>query len=300
MKRAASWAFLLVELAIATALIFVSTSLIFGQEKVEKLDKSAYKAEKMKYKEFCSSENWSNGEKVSFKDLREKTIPATGSISVDGGKNGGIRIVGSNRSDVLVRACVHAWATTEEAAKSLASSVTISTSGGVIKADSPRDENLGVSFEILVPRSTNVDLKAHNGGIGISGVEGRLEFETQNGGVSLVDVAGDVRGRTTNGGVNVKLAGNTWKGNGLDVVTTNGGVHISVPETYAATFEMGTTNGGFKSDIPALNVTQEDVKGPTHYQRGTRLNTVLNGGGAPIKVITTNGGVKISSANSVD
>lgn len=284
--------------ALAAALLFVSTTFLFGQEKekVEKLDKLVHKAEKVKNKEFCGGESWSNGEKVSFKELREMTIPATGSLSVDGGKNGGIRVKGSDRSDILVRACVQTWGTSEEAARAVASGIRISN-GGTIRADAAAEENWGVSYEIHVPRSTDLNLKAHNGGIGIAGVEGRLEFETLNGGVSLMDVAGDVRGKTTNGGVNVMLAGNSWRGSGLDVVTTNGGVHLSIPETYAANIETGTTNGGFKSDIPALNVTTENVKGPERHNRATRLNTSLNGGGAPIKLLTTNGGVKISSAS---
>ena len=115
-----------------------------------------------------------------------------------------------------------------------------------------------------------------------------------------MDVAGDVKSRTTNGGVNVALAGNSWKGSGLDVTTTNGGVHLSMPDSYAANIETGTTNGGFHSDIPALSVSQEDVKGPTRHQRATRLNTVLNGGGAPIRLITTNGGVHISGVSKVN
>jgi hypothetical protein len=32
--------------------------------------------------------------------------------------------------------------------------------------------------------------------------------------------------------------------------------------------------------------------------RGVRINTDLNGGGAPIRVVTTNGGIKISSSSS--
>ena len=86
----------------------------------------------------------------------------------------------------------------------------------------------------------------------------------------------------------------------MDVTTTNGGVHLSMPETYAANVETGTTNGGFKSDIPALNISQEDYKGDSfRHSRAKRLNTVLNGGGAPIRVITTNGGIKISSSGNV-
>ncbi|MDQ6788153.1 MAG: hypothetical protein M3033_15215, partial [Acidobacteriota bacterium] len=76
----------------------------------------------------------------------------------------------------------------------------------------------------------------------------------------------------------------------LDVQTTNGGVRLSLPETYAAHIETGTVNGGFKSDISALNIDR------TERSRPARINTDLNGGGAPIRVITTNGGVKISSA----
>jgi hypothetical protein len=285
---------LILKAAVAAALLFISTTILFGQEKADAKD--AYKAEKIKNKEFCSGENWSNGDRVSFRELREMTLPATGSLAVDGGRNGGIKVKGSQTSEIVVRACVQTWGTSDEAARAVASGITIST-GGTVKANAPSEENWGVSFEILVPRSTDLNLKAHNGGIAISSVEGRIEFETMNGGVSLTDVAGDVKGRTTNGGVNVALAGNSWKGSGLDVITTNGGVHLSMPETYAANIETGTTNGGFRSNIPALNVTTEDVRGPERHQRATRLNTALNGGGAPIRVITTNGGVSISSAS---
>ena len=281
---------LVLKAAVATALLFLSTTILFGQ--AESAGKQAFK---VKNHEFCSGENWSNGngDRVSFRDLREMTIPATGSLSVDGGRNGGIRVKGSERSDIVVRACIQTWGVSDEAAKAAAAGIRIST-GGTIKAEAPGEENWSVSYELLVPRSIDLNLKAQNGGIGISSVEGRLEFETQNGGVHLDNVAGDVKGRTTNGGVHVDLAGNSWKGSGLDVSTTNGGVHLSMPTSYAANVETGTTNGGFHSDIPALSVNQEDVKGPTRHQRATRLNTVLNGGGAPIRVITTNGGVHIS------
>lgn len=290
---------LVLKAAMAAALLFLSTTILFGQEKekVEKLDKHVYKAEKIKHKEFCASDSWSNGDKVGFKDLREMTLPASGSLAVDSGKNGGIKVKGSERSDILVRACIQTWGTTEEAARAVASNVRISTGGTVKAENSVSDENWAVSYEVLVPRSTDLSLKAHNGGIGISSVEGRLEFETLNGGVSLMDVAGDVKGRTTNGGVNVALAGNSWKGNGLDVSTTNGGVHLAIPETYAANIETGTTNGGFRSNIPALSVNTEDVKGAERHQRATRLNTALNGGGAPIRLMTTNGGVNINSTS---
>ena len=292
--KTTSLVILILKAAIAAALVFASTTILFGQEK-EKLDKLAYKAEKAK-KEFCSQDTWSNGDKVGFKELREMTIPATSSLSVDGGKNGGIKVKGSDRSDILVRACVQTWGTSDEAARAVAGGIRIST-GGTVKAEAASEEGWGVSYEVLVPRSIDLNLKAHNGGIGIAGVDGRMQFETLNGGIHLMDVGGDIRGRTTNGGLHIALGGNSWRGSGLDLTTTNGGVHLSIPETYAANIETGTTNGGFHSNIPALSVTTEDVKGAERRHRATRLNTSLNGGGAPIRLLTTNGGVHIDSAS---
>lgn len=249
---------------------------------------------KEKHKEyaFCSGDSWRNGDKVSVKDLRESTAAATGSLNVDGGRNGGVSVKGENRSDVLVRACVQAWGANDAEAKSIASGIRIET-GGTIKAESSSDDNWGVSFEILVPRNTSLNLTAHNGGISIKSVDGNIEFNTTNGGVSLADLSGTVKGRTTNGGVNVSLTGNSWKGSGMEVVTTNGGVNLTVPEGYAAQFETGTTNGGFKSDVAALTVETENERGG--WQRSKRVVASMNGGGAPIKVVTTNGGIRIGS-----
>jgi DUF4097 and DUF4098 domain-containing protein YvlB len=283
--------------AIAITLTVICVSLLFGQEKAEKAEKAqkANKAEyKTKHKEFCSGDNWSNGDKVSFRELREMTIPATGSLAVDGGKNGGIRVSGTNPSEIVVRACVQTWGTSEEAAKAIAANIKINTSG-TVKAENADESNASVSYDIRVPRSTDLRLNAHNGGISIGSVEGTLEFETMNGGLHLSDIAGSVRGRTTNGGVHVQLSGSSWKGSGLDLMTTNGGVHLSIPESFAAHFETGTVNGGFHSNIAAMSVPEDKDK--EHWgNRKKNISVDLNGGGAPVRLITTNGGVHINSS----
>ena len=277
-------------LGLAALMLFVCAGVILSQEKAAKAHK-AHKGE-YKQKEFCSNDNWSNGEKVSAKDLRELTLPASGVLNIDAGRNGGIKVKGENRSDVLLRACVQAWGISEEAARGILSSVRISTGGGV-KADGPED-GWSVSYEATVPHSMNLSLNARNGGISISSVDGVLQFETQNGGVHLSDVAGDVRGKTMNGGVHVSLSGNSWKGSGLNVETTNGGVNLNLPMNYAANIETGTVNGGFKSDIPALNITTENLVGG-YGPKPKQINTAINGGGAPIRVVTKNGGIRIGT-----
>lgn len=272
-----------------SAAIGIAATTAFGQTILTK-DKSK------KEHSFCGN-NWSSGDKFSASDLREMTVASSGSLNVDSGKNGGISVKGEDRGDVLVRACVQAWGTSEEAARGTLAGVKINT-GGEIKADGPTgDPQWSVSYQILVPRSTSVNLKAHNGGISLSSVDGTASFETTNGGIHISNVSGNVKGRTTNGGVHAELSGTSWKGSGLDLQTTNGGVNLVMPRNYAATVETGTVNGGFKSDIPALTI-QEDTKGEEWgRQRSKKIVSTLNGGGAPIRVITTNGGVKISSSD---
>lgn len=265
-------------LVCVTALLFVAYVLappVLGQEK-----------------SFCNSNN-SWGNKESFQDLREFTVASTGSVNVDAGRNGGVSVKGENRSDVLVRACVSSWGSTSDEAKAAVSSVRIDQSTN-LRVDAPtgKDQKWSVSFEILVPRNTSLNLTANNGGISIRSVEGNIEFTTRNGGVNLADLAGDVKGRTTNGGVNIALTGNAWRGSGIDVMTTNGGVKLSVPQGYAANFETGTTNGGFKSDIAELEIKTEDKDG---WSQSKKVRASVNGGGANVRVVTTNGGVKIDS-----
>lgn len=247
--------------------------------------------------DFC--ENYSSwGDKAPAKDLREVTIPATGSIEVNGGKNGGISVRGENRSDILVRACVQAWGDSKAEAQNLVDTTRIETSP-VIKAVNASDNSkMSVSFEILVPVRTSLKLSAHNGGIKISSVDGNIEFTTTNGGVKLAQVAGDVRGRTTNGGVKVELAGPAWSGSGLDVETTNGGVKLAIPSNYAANVEAGTVNGGFKSEFSELQVKKD--KDDKYRWQNKQVAAAINGGGALIRVKTTNGGVKIGKADGVE
>ncbi len=267
---------------LVSAFLLVTVSCATAQEKDK--DKKYDRA-------FCSN-NWLSGDRVSTSNLRETTV-AAGDVNVDGKRNGGISIKGENRSDVLVRACVQAWANSEAEANSIAKSVRIET-GGTIQATGANDEkNYSVSYEILVPRNTNLNLTTLNGGISISNVEGAINFTAKNGGVNLSDLAGDVKGRTSNGGLHVELNGTNWKGAGLDVETTNGGVKVEMPENYAARFETKTVNGGYRTDFAALKVERDEKD----WQRGVNLSRDINGGGATVRIVTTNGGVSVNSSN---
>ena len=236
---------------------------------------------------YCSN-NWSWNGKVSARDSREFTIPIRNNLEVDGKQNGGITVRGENRSDILIRACVVAWRDSEAEAESAVKQIKIKTDS-VIEAEIGDDKQWAVSYQILVPKNTDLKLSANNGGISVNSVAGTMDFFTKNGGLSLRDLSGSVTGKTQNGGVSIELSGSTWIGSGLDIETKNGGVKLSLPENYAANIETGTRNGGFKSEIAELQ-----IEGKKKWYNN-RISKNLNGGGAPVRIITTNGGIKIAA-----
>lgn len=239
-----------------------------------------------KDKGMACRDDWHSDRLSNHCEIKEQTLPAAGAISVDGRQNGGVSVKGWDRNEILARARIQTAAPTQAEADALAQQITVQTAGAKIFANGPengRDHYWSVSYEVFVPRRSDLSLSAHNGGISISDVQGRLDFTTSNGGVALRRVGGTVHGGTTNGGLSIELAGDRWDGEELDVKTTNGGISMSVPENYSAHLETGTVNGNLSIDFPVT------VQG-----RITReLAVNLGSGGPTIRAMTTNGGVRV-------
>ncbi|HEV8370909.1 MAG TPA: hypothetical protein VGQ39_23370 [Pyrinomonadaceae bacterium] len=231
--------------------------------------------------------NWYGDRLVGNCEIREQTLaPNGGPISIDGRQNGGVAVKGWDQSQILLRAQVQTGAPNAGEAEQLARQVRIETGGNKIYASGPdnqKDYNWSVSYEVFVPRRSDLSLETHNGGISISEVNGRIDFNALNGGVVLRKCGGSVHGSTTNGGLVVELAGDHWDGETLDVRTTNGGVSMSVPENYSANLQTGTVNGSISVDFPVT------VQGRINKELAVNLGS----GGATVKAMTTNGGVRI-------
>jgi hypothetical protein len=220
--------------------------------------------------------------------VREFKVPATaGTLSV-AGTNGGISVEGEARGDVRILARISANAETDARARELVAAVQLNPTLDQVEATGPQTHNRegwSVSYRLYAPRALNMNLRTTNGGISIREIDSKVDFRTTNGGVKLTGVNGDIKGQTTNGGVDIDLDGTFWSGEGLDVETTNGGVKVTLPDNYSARFEASTDNGGLNVDIPG--VTQQD-------RRRRNVSTQIGSGGAPIRVRTTNGGVRLT------
>jgi DUF4097 and DUF4098 domain-containing protein YvlB len=230
--------------------------------------------------------SWNDG-RANFCELRTITLRPEAKISVDGRTNGGVAFRGWDRNEVKVIAMVQANAEDDRKAAALAKQIRINTIGGRINAEGPTSQPRSwwsVSYEIYVPTRSNLEAVTQNGGVSAEDVEGELDFQALNGGLRVANVGGDVRGETTNGGVSASLSGVSWRGKGLDLHTMNGGVSLTIPHGYNARLETGTTNGGMIVDFPIT------VQGSF----GKRVRTQLGNGGPLVRLVTTNGGVRIS------
>jgi putative adhesin len=239
--------------------------------------------------DWCRESGW-NGGRARHCEVRETALPAGARLHVDARPNGGIEVKGWDRGEARLRVRITAMGDTAEEARAVASQVRVVTDGA-IRATGPEardgERRWYASFRLDVPRDSDVDLQADNGGLHVSGMAGHVRLSTVNGGIHLDDNGGKIEGSTSNGGVHVNLSGSEWQGEGLDVRTTNGGVHLEIPEGYNARLETSTVNGGIHSDLPVAG-------GRGRHRSGGRIETDLGRGGATLRLTTTNGGLHVS------
>jgi hypothetical protein len=225
--------------------------------------------------------------------VREASMrPAGGTLTVDPGRNGGVAVYGWDRDSIAVTARIVASARTEEAARRLADEIRIEAAGRTIRAVGPDEgfrEHWSVSFDVYVPRQTDLSLETLNGPLSVEDVSGTMDLRAQNGPVSLHGVSGDVTARVQNGPLSVHLSGTRWDGVGLDAEAHNGPVDLAIPERYNAKLETGTANGPMDLAFP-LTVTMQG-------RLNQRIQSTLGQGGATVRVVTTNGPLTIRRAH---
>jgi len=150
----------------------------------------------------------------------------------------------------------------------------------------------------------SVHAQTGGGGIRVMYVSGPMELESSSGSICLTRVAGALQAATSGGtitawinpdappgGGNVRLAGASQLASG------NGDIIVFLPRNLAANIDATVVNGGerrIEAD-PALHLTMQSPAsgpGPVHAM------AVLNGGGAPLKLKTTAGKIRLQFLDS--
>ena len=150
----------------------------------------------------------------------------------------------------------------------------------------PQNEGVEVAVEytIRVPHGARVEhIGTVNGTVKIAGVESVEELRTVNGNIEVYEGGGSVHAHTTNGNVHVELSRFPDE-KGMAAETTNGSVLLAVPQDTQADLEARSLNGNFYSELPFMQETAS---------RPREMRGKFGKGGAPIRLNTVNGGIRI-------
>jgi len=172
-------------------------------------------------------------------------------------------------------------------------SIDVDAKPGVVSVATRYPQNEGVEvaveYTVHVPHQAHVEhLGTVNGTLRVSGIERVEDLRTVNGNIEVYEAGGSVHAHTTNGNVHLELL-RVQDTSGAIAETTNGSLLLAVPADTRADLETRCLNGNFFSELP---VTFESTQKPRE------MHGKLGGGGAPIRLHTVNGGIRLVALRS--
>lgn len=214
--------------------------------------------------------------------------------------NGRITASPAEGAELVIEARRTAKARSDEAAKELLARLEIreeaSDASVRIESRPPRLNGFSghsIEWTIKVPKGVVLDLRTVNGGVRLNNLSNEIHAKTTNGGVHGAGILSKtVEASAVNGGIDFEVAAPLAEGDSLQLDTVNGGVMLKLPQESKATISARCVNGGVNVD--ELEITRE--QGENQSERRRRLNGTMNGGGAEVKLNTTNGGVHLVKA----
>jgi hypothetical protein len=148
--------------------------------------------------------------------------------------------------------------------------IKLDTSGGSIRVD-------GGSGTLKADTS--------GGSITVKNFKGDAHADTSGGGITFDKVQGELFGSTSGGSISATLDGVVEKPIRLD--TSGGSITLSVPGASSFELDASTSGGGVQSEFTVEGQGKPDrqsIKGP------------VNGGGKPVKLGTSGGGIRIKKS----
>jgi TonB family protein len=150
----------------------------------------------------------------------------------------------------------------------------------------------------------SVHAQTGGGGIRVVTVSGPMEVESSGGSICLTRVSDSLQAATSggtitawinpdapSGGGNVRLSGSS------QLTSGNGDIVVFLPRNLAATIDATIATGGehrIEAD-PALHLM---IQGSTNGNAPVHATAVLNGGGAPLRLRSTTGKIRLQFLDS--
>ena len=243
---------------------------------------------------------------------RQSPITAGSKLYVET-SSGSITITGGDVAECSLIARICGRAPTEEEAQQLAEQVQIEleTIGDTltVKADKPPSRNrcsISISYDITVPKQTNIECASSYGAIEITNIEGTASGKTSSGSIEASNIEGTVNLDTSYGSVNCR----NITGDNLTVKSSSGSITAEIIKgstqlttSYGSIACTDMSDGNIKlktssGKIKLSNISFGDCDAHTSY--GSIVSDKLKG--KSIKLHSGNGSINLteSSANKTN
>jgi len=192
--------------------------------------------------------NW--GRAKYERTVQKQTPLDSGSTVVARTSSGSITITGADVTDCSVIAEIRVRALTEEEARETADQVTIILEqvGNTltVKADKPLKKlkrSISISYDITVPKQTNVECASSYGSVKLSNILGSAKGKSSSGSISAEDIQGSVHLDTSYGSVTCR----NITGDNIKVKSSSGAI---TAENIRGSADLDTSYGSITcSDI---------------------------------------------------
>jgi hypothetical protein len=236
-----------------------------------------------------------------------------GRIELTLGVAGDVRIIGWQRPAVVVEMEKIVYGMRQDQARALLgqfpvrvrwtqSVATILAPATVPKKPSPKAVTpaIEINFSIYVPmQRTDLKLQLVKGDLTIEEVAGWMEATLREGSMETRALSGYFSGMTDAGNIDAEMTGKRWNGYGFTAVTQMGTVLVRLPEEYSAALQLETRDGGLSIVYPEQLVDGESIPLAAVTNKNARsLSATVGTGGAPIRLLTKKGDVRLEGKPS--
>ena len=212
--------------------------------------------------------------KAKYERTVQQQAPlAPGSTVVAQTSFGSVTITGADVTDCSVVAQIRVQAPTEEEAREIAEQVEIKLEPVgqtlTVKAEKPpkkRRRSISISYDITVPKQTNVECGSSYGAIKLSNIDGNVKGKISSGSISAENIQGSAQLDTSYGSVTCK----NITGDNIQLKSSSGSIRA---ENIVGLVNLDTSYG---------SITCRDISG------------------GDIKLKTSSGNIKLSKASGGD
>ena len=203
----------------------------------------------------CSQIRVSFDHSDALRAEEELPVAKLAALKIVSDNRGSVRVTGWDQPRYAVTVCKAA------ALAETLRDIHVQLSGNEVVATGPESGQWLVYLLVRTPRNATLDVRTHNGPVGLHHVDGTLTVRAQNGPVSLKDSSGtidvsaangpislaggsgNVKITATNGPLSVKLTGSRWDGT-LHAATTNGPVSLKIPKNFGSGVDLTVDGHG--------------------------------------------------------